>query len=333
MIEAKELAIGYRAYKNERLVASGLNFTLPDGRLTALLGPNGSGKSTLIRTLSCLQPVMAGDVLLDGVSLSSRSRVELSKRLSIVLQEPIRGTHLSVFELVALGRIPHTNRMGNLAGPDLEKVYESLDATGITALSTRKISQLSDGELQRAMIAKALAQETHYILLDEPTAHLDVLGKIELIDKLRSLTTSKTILFSTHDVELALQMADHIWLIDENGTVKTGAPEDLVLEGSIGNIYSRNQEWGFDNQTGHILVPLINRSEGCSVEGSGLAYEWTLKALKRTGYAINTGSGTAGPTIRVAASGARPQWMLLRENNVLEARSIQQLLDLLASGS
>lgn len=215
MIQIRDLTIGYSSKKRQHIVADHLNATLQEGELTCLLGANGAGKSTLLRTLSAFQPQLAGEILMEGRDLGSYSDKERAQLVSVVLTERLEVYGLSVSELIALGRSPYTGFWGGLEANDREVVQWAMDQTGITHLSHRKVHTLSDGERQKVMIAKALAQETPVIYLDEPTAFLDYPSKVEMMQLLHHLSrsTGRTIFLSTHDLELALQTADKIWLL------------------------------------------------------------------------------------------------------------------------
>ncbi len=221
-----QLVVGYQAHGNQPALRVGpVTTTLPSSRLTCLTGPNGSGKSTLLRTLAGFQPPLGGEVMvnLDGeehmTSFSSLPIKERALLVSVVLTTPLSSVHLTVNEVVALGRQPHTGYFGRLGSHDHDIVRQSLEQVGIAPLSHRMMTTLSDGERQKVMIAKALAQETPVILMDEPTAFLDYPSKMDIIRLLSRLAHQhdKTILFSTHDLDLALAVADDFWLLDDEG--------------------------------------------------------------------------------------------------------------------
>ncbi len=247
----RNLQIGYPLKHGSKVVASGINATLQSGQLTCLLGSNGVGKSTLLRTLSAFQPALSGEVLLLGKSINDYSPRQLSQLIGVVLTEKPDARHMTVRELVSLGRSPYTGFWGTLNADDHSIVEESIHLVGIEALSSRTISTLSDGERQKAMIAKALAQQTDIIFLDEPTAFLDFPSKVEVMQLLRRLaaTLGKTIFMSTHDLELALQMADTLWLMQttdnstssmtEDCSLKVGSPRELANEGILSSFINR----------------------------------------------------------------------------------------------
>lgn len=215
VIEAKDLTIGYRHGKRGEVVHSHLNFALCRGELTCLLGSNGAGKSTLLRTLAAVQPPLSGDITLLGKPLASYSPKERSREIGIVLTDKTQAGGLSVRELVALGRQPHTGFFGHLGKEDHEIIDHALEAVGMAEKASKYTAELSDGERQKVMIAKALVQECPLILLDEPTAFLDVVSRIEIMTLLHRLASEEqcAILMSTHDIEQALVLGDKLWLL------------------------------------------------------------------------------------------------------------------------
>ena len=283
VIEGKNLTIGYRHGKREEVVHRNLNFRLCRGELTCLLGANGAGKSTLLRTLAAVQSPLAGDIFLLGRALSGYSPKERSRAIGIVLTDKTQAGGLSVRELVALGRQPHTGFFGRLSREDNEKIDHALRAVGIDDKASKYTAELSDGERQKVMIAKALAQETPVIFLDEPTAFLDFPSKVEIMQLLHHLSrsTNKTIFLSTHDLELALQIADKIWLMDKANGVTIGTPEDLSIDGCLSNFFSR-KGIVFDMETG--LFRIDNEFEKeVRLVGHGNKYAMVRKALQRNG--------------------------------------------------
>jgi len=229
------ITTGYRSRHATHVVASDINATLPQGQLTCLLGPNGAGKSTLLRTLAAFQPPLAGEILLEGRPLTSYTTQELATRIGIVLTERPNIQGMTVAELVAMGRSPYTGFWGQLHDDDLAQVEEAIQLVGIENLRRRNVNTLSDGERQKVMIAKTLAQQTPIILLDEPTAFLDYPSKVEVLLLLRRLAhqMNKTIFLSTHDLELALQTADNLWLLAAGEPLLIGTPGELAENGAL----------------------------------------------------------------------------------------------------
>lgn len=231
MITLEDLSTGYGSH----CVASHLNASLASGRLTCLLGANGVGKSTLLRTLCGFLPPMGGSIRINGMDIRQLSRKEMSQTIGVVLTERPDVPDMNVEEMTAMGRTPYTGFWGSLQGKDKEAVKEAMQMVGITHLRERKVHTLSDGERQKVMIAKALAQQTPVILLDEPTAFLDFPSKVETMRLLKRLAhqSGKTIFLSTHDLEMAIQLADDLWLLSKEG-LQSGSTEALTASGSIG---------------------------------------------------------------------------------------------------
>ncbi len=235
-------------------VASDLNATALPGTLTCLIGHNGTGKSTLLRTIARLQPSIDGSVLIGDNDISTLKPTRLSRMLSIVLTSRPDVRNMTVKELVALGRAPYTGFWGRLSADDRRIVRHSIESVGITAMAERRVCTLSDGEMQKVMIAKSLAQQTPVILFDEPTAFLDFPGKIDLMLLLQRLAHEerKTILLSTHDLETALQTADRLWLLAD-GALHDGTPHELADQGFIDDYIGRKSV-KFDKQTLSIQI-------------------------------------------------------------------------------
>lgn len=240
-VVTKNLTTGYKTRHGEIIVSRNVCETLGGGELTCLLGPNGAGKSTILKTLSAFIPPLGGTIEIDGKKLSDYSDKELSKVIGVVLTERPSVTNLTVWDLVALGRSPYTGFWGGLGEEDREVVEESLNQVGINFLKERKVSTLSDGERQKTMIAKVLAQETPVIFLDEPTAFLDYPSKVEILRLLKKLASlhDKAIFLSTHDLEIALQISDRIWLMDKTLGLECGTTDELSANGSVGRYFNR----------------------------------------------------------------------------------------------
>lgn len=240
-ITFKNLTIGYRSKHQLRAIASSICASLQADELTCLIGANGVGKSTLLRTLAGFQPALDGEILLSGKSLSAFSAQELARIIGVVLTSKTDVTQLTVKEVVGIGRSPYTNFWGTLSSSDHQIVDDAIRQVGIPHLASRYIHELSDGERQKVMIAKALAQQTCIIILDEPTAFLDFPSKVETLQMLRRLAHEqhKSILLSTHDVELALQLSDRLWLMEENH-LSIGTPRELAADGSLSRFINQD---------------------------------------------------------------------------------------------
>lgn len=283
-ITIENLSIGYLRRHNSKRVAEGLTATVRSGRLSCLLGENGVGKSTLLRTLSGFQPPLNGSIRLMGRPLESYSIKEFSHTLAVVLTEKCDLTNMTSRELVSMGRSPYTDFWGRLGRDDRRIVDEAIECVGISQLAERKVQTLSDGERQKVMIAKAIAQQTPLIFLDEPTAYLDFPSKVEIMQLLHRLTleTGRTIFLSTHDVELALQLADYIWILRRSEGLQTGTPEDLSLDGTLLRLFP-DRGVRFDVERG--VFRIDHRLTGKVVlRGDGAARLMAAKALRRVGF-------------------------------------------------
>ncbi|KDN56096.1 ABC transporter ATP-binding protein [Flavobacterium seoulense] len=254
ILEARNISIGYTHKKTQTLVASNIDLTLEKGKLIALVGANGIGKSTLLRTITGIQKTISGTVFLSEKSIHEMNALALAKNLSVVLTEKLPPSNLTVFELVALGRQPYTNWIGTLSDEDVEKVNYALALTQIEHLASKKHYEISDGQLQKVLVARALAQDTPLIILDEPTTHLDLLHKVALFKLLKKLTqeTQKCILFSTHDIDMAIQLSDEM-IIMTPGTVVQDQPCNLISKGSFNNLF-KDEHIVFDPEKGKFVI-------------------------------------------------------------------------------
>lgn len=238
IIKTSNLSIGYSSKKKEITIAANLNIELGKGKLVCLLGKNGIGKSTLLRTLTKVQPALRGEIFINNNNLKTLNSVDLAKSLSLVLTEHLPESNLSVYELVALGRQPYTNWVGNLTETDLKFIDTALEQTNIKHLANAKYYELSDGQLQKVLIARALSQNTDIIILDEPTAHLDIHHTIETFALLKKLAKEfqKTIIVSTHEINLALQVADILWLMTPSNFL-ADTTENLIENDSLNQLF------------------------------------------------------------------------------------------------
>jgi iron complex transport system ATP-binding protein len=285
ILTTENLSIGYK----KTVIQQQLDLEVRAGEMVCLIGPNGSGKSTMLRTLCGLQKELKGKIQVDGKNLSLLNNTQKALALSFVLTDKVEVDNLSVFDLVFTGRYPHTTWLGNRTENDLRMTDEAINMVLLSHKRNSLINELSDGEKQRAMIAKALAQCTPLIFLDEPTAHLDLPNRVEIMLLLRRLAkdTGKAIVLSTHELDLAMQAADTIWLMNEKG-IKTGLPEDLVLEGYIEKTFT-NKQVNFDTATGTFNMH-YKTTQSVNLSGHPTAVYWTKRALARAGYSLSTHS-------------------------------------------
>lgn len=230
------------------MIADPISFSLEKSKLTALVGANGIGKSTLLRTLTASQAPLSGNVWLNGKDISNYSPKELAQRLSVVLTEKLPPSHLTVFEIVALGRQPYTNWLGDLSDIDKQKTEEAIKRVQIEPLIHKKHFELSDGQLQKVMIARALAQDTDLVILDEPTTHLDIVHKVAVMRLLKKLTQEfhKSILFSTHDIDLALEFCDEVIVMTAEKFYKD-TPNNLMNKGILNELF-KDESIYFDKE-------------------------------------------------------------------------------------
>ena len=286
VLTADALTIGYGG-RSTSVVASELTLGLKAGELVCLMGANGVGKSTLLRTLVGMLPPLGGRVLLGGDSLVNLSVEARAQRVAVVLTDVVDVGHMPVLTLVGLGRHPYTNWSGRLRAQDVEKVEWALKAVDAWVLRGRYVDELSDGERQRVMIARALAQDPDVIVLDEPTAFLDLPRRLEVFRTLRSLAhdQGRAVLVTTHDLDLAMRLADRLWLFQQDGGLCTGIPEALAMNGAIGALFSDSGTVVYDSLKGTFELVSSFVPDVC-VSGEGLVAEWTRRLVRRLGFGL-----------------------------------------------
>jgi iron complex transport system ATP-binding protein len=310
LVQGHALTLGYPLGGGRELrLLERADFELEAGELVCLLGPNGSGKSTLLRTIAGMQRPLQGRVDLYGHDVRTRTPEWLARHVSVVLTEPIDVGALTARELVGLGRYPYTDWLGRLTPRDRERIDAAIAAVHAESLAGHEVKSLSDGERQRVLIARALAQEPKLMILDEPTAYLDMPRRIETLGLLRRLvrSTGVAVLLSTHHLDLALDHADRVWLLPLGGPLAIGAPEDVVLSGALERTFV-SERLVFDPAEGTFRLHQEPVGLAVTVEGDGLARRWTERALRREGYvAIDApgAPGEAAPVARVRVLGPR----------------------------
>lgn len=295
-----DLTIGYRINRRKsETVLANLNLALHPGEFVCLLGPNGAGKSTLLRTLGGVQAPLGGSAQLNGATVHTLSKLELARQLSVVLTDRLEVGNLTAYDLVSLGRHPHTGLLGRLSTTDHRVVRWAMHVTRSTPLADRYLSKMSDGQRQRVLIARALAQEPQVMFLDEPTAFLDLPTRVEITGLLRRLArdVGLAVLLSTHDLDLALRLADTLWLVTRDGRLISGTPEDIILRGDLQAAFA-SDEIAFDAEAGGFRLRV---SEGAHalVHGDGIGSALARRALEREGYRIIERVNGSAPQIEI----------------------------------
>ncbi len=317
----QQMTVGYGSGAKEVKVIHNIDDHICSGELVCLLGKNGAGKSTLMRSIMGLQPALSGSVRFGEASIDEIGPKALARLVALVLTDRVEISSMTVYELVASGRIPYTGFSGMLSDEDKRIVEKSIQTIGITDLSQKSVLELSDGERQKVMIAKALAQETPIIMLDEPTAHLDLINKLKLMKLLRDLAhhENKAILISTHDLDLALQSADRIWLIQNDKKLHAGVPEELVLSGAFEKAFAE-ADIAFDYTKGTFVFQ-DKKGRSFQVKGDDAHAFWTRKALSRNGFDIDHTSQDL-----ISYSHQEKCWILESSNASERFESLQKLI-------
>lgn len=254
ILSTSNLSIGYKTKSATTTIAENLNLNLQQGKLIALIGANGIGKSTLLRTITGIQKPISGTVLLNEKNIHELDALTLAQNLSVVLTEKLPPSNLTVWELIALGRQPYTNWIGKLTEEDIAKINEAIELTQIGHLAQKKHYEISDGQLQKVLIARALAQDTPIIILDEPTTHLDLSHKVSVFKLLKKLSqeTQKCILFSTHDIDLAIQLSDEMIIMTPDNVIQDD-PCSLITKGSFNALF-KDEHIQFDGEKGKFVI-------------------------------------------------------------------------------
>lgn len=339
VLQAHDLTIGYprKGKAPPHVVSSGIEIELHRGEMVCLLGPNGAGKSTFLRTMAAMQRPLEGRVLFDGADIHAINPRDLARSLSLVLTERVNVGLLSVYAMVSLGRHPYTDWAGRLTNEDHEAVRRSIEAVGAEDLAHRPVSELSDGERQKVMVARALAQEPSVMVLDEITAFLDLPRRVEIMRLLRRLAHEHgcAIVLSSHDLELAIRCADRIWLMPkgEGGAaakILSGAPEDLVLDGAFESVFA-GEGIEFDRDAGHFK--LHEAPIGTAVvSGDGTVALWTARTLERLGYRVQR-DGQGVLQVDILEKGGRTVWVARRDGRMSHHHSIGELVSSIRSDS
>ena len=318
LLKTEHLAVGY----HQVTLFKNLNLTLHSNELVCFLGPNGIGKSTLIKTLAGLHPPIHGNI---HYNRQGNKNFDITQEVAVVLTDRVTS-NLTAYEVITFGRYPYLSWDLSLRTEDKKLIQDAIDQLHLTHLLHKNIQELSDGQLQLVMIARALAQNCQVILLDEPTAHLDLNNRLEIMNLLKGIArhSNKGILISTHELDLALQTADTVWLAGRDQNILTGIPEDLVLNDSFDEIF---QLKGFDLKTGKIQHH-INKNQKIMLTGTGYQRLWTKNALERIGYEVTDNTGEIEIRIDISDS---LQWKLKHNKNWTSFSSLEGLIHELQS--
>jgi iron complex transport system ATP-binding protein len=326
-LTASKLSIGYSHRGEATCVAKALNLALKAGEFICLLGPNGAGKSTLIRTLAGMQAPLSGSLNLQDQTFHSIPPRQRARLISVVLTEALPIGMMDAYSLVALGRHPYSGWLGGLDQTDKERIAWAFKAVGAEGLEGRQIAELSDGERQKVSIARALAQEAQVMLLDEPTAFLDLPRRVELMSILRNLAHREQmgLLLSTHDLDLALRFADRLWMITTDGKLIQGYPEELAMSGELAAIFA-NENLDWDAERGSFRAH-PNPCLKAHIQGDSIHALWTRRALERLGFGIATPGEKSALRIQVVDMDEHVEWSVDRHGKQATRTSIGQLID------
>jgi iron complex transport system ATP-binding protein len=326
-LSTRNLSCGYP----ETTILQGVNVELASARFVCVIGSNGVGKSTLLRTVSGLLPPVAGEVLIDGQPLGELKTLDRAQKISVVLTGLPSIGYLTVRQFVEVGRHPYTGTLGRMSEGDHAAVDSALDQVGLRELADRWLSTLSDGERQRVSIARALAQGATLMVLDEPTAFLDVESRAIVMTTLRALAhrTRRSVIAASHDIDLVLHIADEIWMIEPDRTIVAGAPEDLVLDGALDRVFPRHV-MEFDLDSGNFRLP---RPRGVEVlvTAGGHRARWVARALERIGLQVRSatspGAGPAPPVQVSEPESGSAGWLVSDHGQRIEFSSIAALVE------
>lgn len=316
-ITLDSLVIGYPG----NVLLPPLNAVIARGEIVSVIGHNGVGKSTLLSILAGITTPLGGSVIFGNRRIENIGRREMALIAGYVSTSMVNAPNMRIADLVAIGRFPHTNWLGRLTVSDRQHINRAIDLVGLTKLAQRYVSELSDGERQRAMIARVLAQDTAILILDEPTSFLDIRNRNELLQLLHRLSREegKTILISTHDLQSAIGESDKLWLLTSDGLTE-GAPEDMVLSGTLAKMYAGDNV-KFKRSDGTFFTE--RREKGVvEVEGSGLQAQWTIRALRRLGFRQPDGKSPASFIVICTTEG---RWIVKRQDSQTVFTSIYDL--------
>lgn len=299
IIKGEQVSIGYIKSKQHHILYEKLDFDLIEGELVCLIGANGAGKSTLLRSICRMQPYLDGKISIHSKSLEEYRDRDLSLLMGLVLTDKTASGGFTVREIVELGRYPYTGFFGQLTNEDAAIVQHSIESVGIAYKADSYLADLSDGERQKVMIAKALSQECPIIILDEPTAFLDIESRIEIMNLLHKLAheQNKTILLSTHDIDLAFLLSDKLWMLSKEAGLITGVTEDIILSGKIDQFFN-SKNIAFNKYSG-TFYPIRSSENKVYVDAENEFLFWTINLLLRLGFDYTTNKEDAEFVISV----------------------------------
>ncbi len=327
ILSIQNVDFGYLTKSMKNTLLSEVHMDVKQHELIGLIGRNGSGKSTMLRTIVRLQKTLNGNVFLNGKNISNFQRFEFAKSVAFVSTEFMEPESMTIRELVSLGRFPYTNWIGNLSKEDHEIIDESLNMVGISSLANKRINEVSDGERQKAMIARTLAQSTPVIILDEPTVFLDIPAKYDLINLLRDLTDKgKVIIYSSHDLNIAMKFSDRLWIIDQT-KVHDGSPEDMILNNTLAKIFESEKIF-FNPENGEFELKRNSTNKVFLSGDNHLGMTWTKHALIRNGFTI-TDSVSNSLKVFIQKKNGKLIWILQKDKQNLLYQSIYELVNAL----
>ncbi len=299
LLSTHMLNVGYKARKIRLEVLSNLNLVINPGELISFIGPNGCGKSTLIKSLIGLIPSLQGAIFFKDENLDNISFLQRAERIGVVLTDPVYERNMSVNELVSMGRYPHTNWLGQLTPADMIVVHDSIQKVGLLHKAGSRLGELSDGERQRAMISRVLAQDVDMIILDEPTAHLDLSNRMEVLLLLKKLAheMGKGVLLSTHELGLALQVSDKIWMVGPDQQLMSDIPEAFIINGTLDKVFG-NEKISFQPWSASFEIT-TDKEKRIVVIGMGLLQACVVRLLKRHGYTVLYDKTGIDPVVEV----------------------------------
>ncbi len=326
ILSLESVCIGYTNNRKGKSILPPLTASAGRGELIAVIGRNGIGKSTLLRTIAGLQKPLGGEILYGSRKITEYSRMELAQNISYISTEVVKPGNMSVYELVALGRYPYTNWLGKIDTENHMAIVDALEKCSMSDFAGRPISELSDGERQRAMIARIFAQDTGIMIMDEPTAFLDVSGRYEILHLMHNISrkSGKSIIFSTHDLQSAISQADKIWLILDDILVE-GAPEDLMIKGVFDKLFNLSAVQ-FNSMNG--TFTFITEERGTIyVKGDGRRKHWIENAINRAGFM--TSSSMTDPYISVSEN-INDDYLLFKGDTIVSFNTAYDLVNYLS---